>query len=462
MKTNSTLKLWMLALVMTLSVAACKKKDNPEPVPPPVEVRTLTITELKALSTGASVKLPDGRKIKGVVISDVSAKNIDNKTVVLQEATDKPGVIITFDAAQTFAVGDEIEVVASNQTLAQVNGEIVLQNVPVANAKKLSTGTITARATTIADITTNKSSWNGTLVTIAATELSGGNGKYTGVLTVKDASGTVSSNVLAGAAFENTAYPASVSSLTGIVRMNGSNVLVDIRKAADVTVGAVTRTIVENFDGLVAADGITTLNIGSWLPSINAWRAAALLSGVTGDVNVITEPGKTYPYIYGGFGYNTGLGLKSENLQGLKTVTVTFAFSKTTSITIGRSKYEGDDLYTFNPAKDKVQIGVAPKYLNSDNNNRLDALMIDPGQQNERFVGLSPQYAEAGKEYTYTYTLPTQAELTEQGINESVKAKFLAKPSFTIYNRSVVNDGETASAPLFTVIVKKVVLGFSN
>lgn len=460
MKTNSTIKLWMLALVMTLSVAACKKKESPEPTPPPVEVKAMTITELKALSTGSSVKLPDARTIKGIVISDASAKNIDAKTVILQEATDKPGVIVTFDAAQTFALGDEIEVVISNQTLAQVNGEIVLQNVPAANAKKTATGTITPRATTIADITTNKVAWNGTLVTIAATELSGGNGKFSGSLMVKDASGTAASTVLAGATFENAAYPASVSSLIGIVRVNGNNINIDIRKATDITVGAVTRIVVENFDGLVAADGKTTLNIGSWKPSINGWRAPALVSDVAGDVNVLTEPGKVYPYIYGGYGYNVGLGLNAENLQGLKTITVTFAYSKTTSITIGNSKFEGADLYTFNPAKDKVQIGIAPKYIDPANNNRLYSIT---GTTTENFLTLSPQYSEAGKEYTYTYTMPTESELTlAKGVNASDLAKFLAKPSFAIYNKSVVNDGNTATAPLFAIVVKKVVLGFSN
>lgn len=243
---KNTLKLWILALVMTLSVAACKKKDNPQPIPP-VEVKTITITDLRALSTGASVKVPDGRKVKGVVISDASAKNIDVKTVVLQEATDKPGIIVTFDAAQTFALGDEVELTISNQTLAQVSGEIVLQNIPAANAKKTGTGTITARTTTIADITTNKAAWDGTLVTIADGMFSG-NGKFTGTLTYGIGNGTIKSAIIGGAVFENTDYPALIPGLTGIVRVSGNDVFLNIRNAADVKQPA-SFVYVEDFSG---------------------------------------------------------------------------------------------------------------------------------------------------------------------------------------------------------------------
>jgi uncharacterized lipoprotein YehR (DUF1307 family) len=102
MKTIKTMKQTLFVLAIALSIVSCKK--NNEVIP----VSAITITDLKALSTGASVKVPDGKKISGIVISDISAKNVDSKTVVLQEAADKPGIIINFDAAQTFMLGDQL------------------------------------------------------------------------------------------------------------------------------------------------------------------------------------------------------------------------------------------------------------------------------------------------------------------------------------------------------------------
>lgn len=247
MKTNTNWKLLLPMLLILVSVAACKKSNNDTPTPSPVEVKSITITELRALSTGASVKVPDGRKVKGIVISDASAKNIDTKTVVLQEATDKPGIVVTFDAAQTFAVGDEIELTISNQTIAQVNGEITLQNIPTANAKKTGTGTITPRSTTIADINTNKAAWNGTLVSIAD-GLFNGSGKYAGTLTYASGNANIKSQVISSASFENTDYPTIVSGLTGIIRISGDDIFLNIRGTSDVKASA-SFVVVEDFSG---------------------------------------------------------------------------------------------------------------------------------------------------------------------------------------------------------------------
>lgn len=254
MKTNTTWKLMTLGFVLLLTIVACKKND-PAPKPQPEEVKIMTITELRALSTGASVKLPDGRKIKGTVISDAASKNIDAKTVVLQEATDKVGIIITFDAAQSYSVGDELEVTVSNQILAQANGEIVLQDIPVANAKKIGTGTITARTTTIADINANKKAWNGTLVSIGA-GLFSGTGKYTGTLAYTSESASIKTVISTGASFENTEYPALVNSLTGIVRISGNEVFINLRNKSDV----------KQSDSFVLSEDFSGSDLGEYTP----------------------------------------------------------------------------------------------------------------------------------------------------------------------------------------------------
>ncbi|WP_256012086.1 DUF5689 domain-containing protein [Desertivirga xinjiangensis] len=238
-----------LFMLWVSTIVSCKKNDSgdPEPKPEPVQVLSISIDELKKLSTAASVDVPDGKKIKGIVISDASAKNIDSKTLVLQEATDKQGILINFDAAHTFALGDEVEIDISKKTLAQVNGEVMLQNIPVANAKKTGTGTVTPRATTIEEINTNKVTWNGTLVSIGGGMFTG-SGRYAGTLSYGIDNGSIKSVVASGAAFENTDYPALTGGLTGIVRISGNEVFLNIRNAADVK-SSESFVIVDDFSG---------------------------------------------------------------------------------------------------------------------------------------------------------------------------------------------------------------------
>lgn len=194
-----------------------------------------TFEQLKAhLSAGESVTLPDAIKIKGAVISDIESKNIDAKKVVLQEDNSKGGIILQFAENHNFIVGDEIEVIVSELTLAKVDGELTLIDIPAGNAEKIGNKTITPRETTISDVTANKEAWIGTLVKLGEGSFTGGDGKYSGTLEYADGSGSIQSTILEGATFANTDYPAQVNSLTGIVRVSGTDVRIDIRNTNDV------------------------------------------------------------------------------------------------------------------------------------------------------------------------------------------------------------------------------------
>lgn len=488
MKTNSSIKLFMLALVITLSVAACKKKEGPAPTPQPVEVKTITITELKALSTSASVKLPDGRKIKGIVISDASAKNIDPKTVVLQEATDQPGVIVTFDAAQTFAVGDEIEVVASNQTLAQVNGEIVLQNVPATSAKKTGTGSVTPRAVTIANINTNKAAWNGSLVSITATELTSTNGKYTGMLTIKDASGTVNSSILSGASFENSNLPASVSKITGIVRLNGNGVQLMVRSTADVVAGAITGILTESFEALKNPDGTTvmpsnsiaindqgtgfTTQAGKWAQVVQ-FSPGYLVKGSTYDANFLTSE-RNYLYMpntSGEFISFSHISSNFNNNAGLKSVAITFAGTTAKSIQFCSGISCRASELSFQ-STDALIIGIMP--VLADNKNLIgssawgsqewidngDELSTEELELLKKLITVSPSFKTVGQWNTFEYVIPTKQELIAKGVSEENAAKFVANPQIRIYNRS--SSYTKPKLDLGPIVFDKIVFKYGN
>jgi hypothetical protein len=458
MKTNRTLRQIALLFTVLVSITACKKdKKDPEPTPPG-ELKAITITELKALSTSASVKIPDLRSVKGIVISDVSAKNIDSKTIILQEAVGKPGIVVTLNAANTFAAGDELELTVSNQTLAQVDGEVVLQNLPLANVKKTGTGTITPAETTISAIMAAKSTVDGTLVKIAATELSGGNGNYEGSLTIKDATGQLSTQILSGAAFAGDPYPASVSSITGIVRISGNVLRIDMRKPSDVVIGNITRVVTETFSGadFYLTDeqrenldlskhyplmGYFSTPVGlAWQPRRNLFVYDIKAPGQEGDKLFLTDATKKYIYLSKD-NYIGTMGETVTNTKGLKSVTITFAGSKRTTayydyaefdFVNGEFKYvlknENIDLGAFQEGQDYLQLSVTPA-------GQIGGAPLIA--QDFNFVQSTDfKFNNTGQFYEVTYTVPTEAELKALNVDDGTIKEFLANPQISISNTS--------------------------
>lgn len=243
---------WAAVALILLGFAACKKDEkDPEPTPDPVEVVSLSITELKARSTAASVTLSEeGKlfKIKGVVISDKESANIDASTVVIAQDDNAAGIVINFAAVHNLALGSEVEIGVSNQKLVQQNGEIVLDAVPVDSATtKAADKTVTPKEATIAEINTNKAAWNGTLVSLGAGTFNG-SGQYNGTLSYVADGENIKSVITDDAAFKGTNYPALVNGLTGIVRVSGEEVFLNIRNITDVKQPE-TFIIVEDFSG---------------------------------------------------------------------------------------------------------------------------------------------------------------------------------------------------------------------
>lgn len=243
---------WAAGALILLGFAACKKNGpDPEPKPDPVKVVNLSITELKARSTAASVTLgEEGKllKVKGVVISDKEAANIDAKTAVITQDDNAAGIVVNFAATHNLPLGTEVEISVSNQKLVQQNGEIVLDAIPLDSATtKAANKTVTPKEATIAGINTNKAAWNGTLVSLGAGTFNG-SGQYNGALSYVAEGESIKSLITNDATFKGTHYPALVNGLTGIVRISGEEVFLNIRNTTDVK-HPETFIIVEDFSG---------------------------------------------------------------------------------------------------------------------------------------------------------------------------------------------------------------------
>jgi len=175
--------------------------------------------------------VPSGKKIKGLVISDRTGNNLNSKNLYLQDGT--AGIVVRFDVAHTFNLGDEVEISVSDVELSEFNKLLQVNNVPLTNAVLKSSGnTITPRIATIAEINTNFNAWESTLVKISNVTITGG-ATLSGNRTLNDGTGTIAMFTNASATFSSLATPATAVTLTAIVSdFNAKQVL--MRKASDI------------------------------------------------------------------------------------------------------------------------------------------------------------------------------------------------------------------------------------
>ncbi len=178
----------------------------------------MNIADVRALYTGTTTAAPDGRRITGVVISDRSTGNINNQNLVLQQGNGLSGILVRFDAAHGFNLGDSLDVNISLQEISEFRGLMQVNLVPLNYATRVATGkSITPRVASIGDINTNFETWESTLVTMNNVALSGSGSTYSGAVNLTDATGTIVMFTSSAASFAGQNYPANASSVTGYI-----------------------------------------------------------------------------------------------------------------------------------------------------------------------------------------------------------------------------------------------------
>ena len=185
----------------------------------------MPIDSLRMLYTGATTTCPTGRKIKGIVISDLVNKNIDPKNMVIQ------------DGNAGIAMGAEVEVRVSGQELSEYNGLLEVNYVDLGNAVQTGTGTITPRVATVTAILANLQAWESTHITVQAATASGST-SYSGSNTLNDGTGAMTLYTRSLATFSASALPAGPMSYTGFLsEYTGSSAVpaqLSIRTLSDV------------------------------------------------------------------------------------------------------------------------------------------------------------------------------------------------------------------------------------
>lgn len=271
----------------------------------------LATADLRALFTGTTTFAPAGRKITGVVISDRTTNNINNQNIYLQQGNGLAGICVRFAAAHSFNLGDSIDVNVTGQELSESNGLLQLNSVPLNYAQLISTGkSITPRVATLAAVSTNYRAWESTLIRVATVSFSGGSGgRWSGSVTMTDASGTLTVFTSSAASFATSSYPATATSFTGYLTPFNATKQISFRGLSDIQGGSTpppppsggllltTSPYTQNFDGL--ANGLPQ--------GISVKIGASATSLGTGDMPIFPTAGLATATVWN----NTSAGVKN-------------------------------------------------------------------------------------------------------------------------------------------------------
>ncbi len=185
----------------------------------------MNISSVRSLFTGTTTSAPADRKIKGIVISDRVANNLNGRNLYLQD--ESGGIVVRFTSNHAFNLGDEIEVEISGQEISEFNKLLQVNNVPLDKSGVLTVGNTPAvRTATIAEVNANFDAWESTLVKITGATISGPGTPLSGNKTVSDASGSIAMYTQTYASFASVTTPAGPVTLTAIVSdFNGKQLI---------------------------------------------------------------------------------------------------------------------------------------------------------------------------------------------------------------------------------------------
>jgi DNA/RNA endonuclease YhcR with UshA esterase domain len=181
---------------------------------------------------GAATTVGGVPTIRGIVISDRAGANLVSANLIIQDST--AGIVVRFTASHSFDLGDELIIDVDGMALEEYAGQMQINNVPLANASRVSTGnSVAPRVATVDDINTNQELWESTLVQIAGSAITGG-ATFAGTRNINDGTGNLDLYTRATAAFAGTAVPTGTVTVTAIVSEFNGTPQVLLRNANDV------------------------------------------------------------------------------------------------------------------------------------------------------------------------------------------------------------------------------------
>jgi Fe-S cluster assembly iron-binding protein IscA len=307
----------------------------------------LSLANLRQMYQGVNVILAP-YLIKGIVISDAAAANIEKGNIVLQDGSS--GIDLFFGsstATDRFNMGDSIIVNITGGTLTNNNGLLEVSLSPSA-LPSTAAGTgkiITPQQLTISQLVANISTAECTLVRLMNATASPA-GSYSGTKIISDASSSDGMILYtsAGAVFSSDRLPTTCQNWVGYATGNTSGTQFRIRNPNDLSAGSGCGSSIPTGSGINLTVSPLTYNfntIGSGLPlGVNVYTGAT--SGTLGTIATFTAVATKWAVTTGGV-YN---------------------FASTTGLTA--SSKEADQAASANRAPGIRQVGTSSSFPGSD------------------------------------------------------------------------------------------------
>lgn len=228
--------------------------------------------------------------VKAVVISQSDQGNIEDGLLAIQEANSYAAILLEIPQNTTYSFGDELSLDLNGAILTSANGELLIKGLSADKIEVVREDVaIVPRILSTSEVKRRAKQWGPILVCIQKSEIEGEvEGKYNGKLFFKDAIDSVASKIMTSATFFNKLYPEYAKSITGIVRLSGSEVFVNIRNEADVVAGIKDEdpgnptnpvVILEQFEGLTKGN----YNKEDLVYPTGIWTLDDAMIGVTGS-----------------------------------------------------------------------------------------------------------------------------------------------------------------------------------
>ena len=181
--------------------------------------KLIDLDTIRNMYTGSNVAIKGNLKIKGVVISDRSSKNIESNKVIIQDKT--AGIEINFGIEHPLNLGDEVEIHLLNTDLKKVNGSLQLTDIPLENIISITQGIVpVSKNLTIEEALSGN--YESELVHINAIQFSQLGGAFQGIQYIMDCNSNLEVFIASESTFANEKVNELNGTITGIIRINNS------------------------------------------------------------------------------------------------------------------------------------------------------------------------------------------------------------------------------------------------
>jgi hypothetical protein len=189
----------------------CDFDGSPEP-----------IEAIRSRFTGSASNLPADLYIEGTVISDANSGNINGQNIIVQDDNGF-GIAVRFTDVHNFSLNDRVKIDVSGQELSEFRGLMQVNNVPLSNACKDGTNTITPQVLTLEQILIDFENLESTLVQVDNVLISK-SGDEDWVFSVQLDDGTAQMEMFTspGANWANDNFPTDTLRITAYVSQGGN------------------------------------------------------------------------------------------------------------------------------------------------------------------------------------------------------------------------------------------------